>query len=102
MKSNMKILAGAALVGLIGASDARADIASPPRLTTVQGAQVNITAQWNEARDGNGVYQAPDGLVIFSAQEMIASESRSSSSVAVSADHHEARLNARPRFGRVL
>jgi hypothetical protein len=58
----------------------------------VQGAQVNIVAQWNEAKTETGRYQAPQGFIIKSAVPVVRSETRSSSHVTVSADKREASL----------
>jgi hypothetical protein len=99
----MSTLVNVAAVGLVLAGS---PLDSTPRVVkiaaaqatiTVQGAQVEVTAQWNEARDGTGIYQAPEGFEILSARPIITSEARSSSSVVVSADRREARLTAHVR-----
>src|SRR5262249_906051 len=69
-----------------------ADLITPIAVTTtmtVQGAHVNVVAQWNEAKSETGRYQAPQGYVIRSATPVVRSELRSSSHVAVSADRRE-------------
>jgi hypothetical protein len=63
----------------------------------VQGAHVNIVAQWNEAKSETGRYQAPEGYVIKSATPVVQSELRSSSHVTVRADRREASLAATVR-----
>jgi len=63
----------------------------------VQGADVHLVAQWNEAKSATGMYQAPEGFVIESATPVVTSEFRSSSSVSVSADRREARLSVSVR-----
>ena len=60
---------------------------------SVTGADVNIVAQWNESKDATGAYQAPAGYAIEFATPVVSSQSRSSSSVVISADKREARLN---------
>jgi hypothetical protein len=65
--------------------------------TTVDGAHVNVTAQWNEARDGVGRYQAPVGYVIKSAVPRVRSETRSSYRVDVSAEKRQVTLSVHVR-----
>ena len=92
-----QIVAAAAIVFamLLGVGFSEATAASSP--VTVTGADVNIVAQWNESKDATGIYQAPAGLEIESASPVVNSQSRSSSSVVVSADKREARLNVHVR-----
>ena len=95
-----------ALLGLTGATaqavnetpstQPAASIAAAKQVE-VDGAHVNVTALWNEARDGVGRYQAPAGYVIKSAVPRVQSESRSSSEVNISADKREVTLSVHAR-----
>ena len=85
----------ALMLGLMAAEAQQPPAASP--MQVVQGAYVNIVANWNEAKDAVGVYQAPAGYVIKSATPVIKSQARASSSVEVSGDRREARLLAHAR-----
>jgi hypothetical protein len=68
-----------------------------PAVSEVDGAHVNVSAMWNEARDGIGRYQAPAGYVIKSAVPRVQSEARSSSQVNISADKREVTFSAHVR-----
>jgi hypothetical protein len=71
--------------------------ANTPASTIVEGAHVNIVAQWNERKDEVGRYQAPPGYIIKSAIPRVRSETRSSYNVTISADKREASLSVSVR-----
>jgi hypothetical protein len=89
----------AALLALAGATAHGGNVTkpTPPSVVEVNGAHVDISAQWNESRDGVGQYQAPAGYLIRSAMPVVQSESRSSYQVKISADKREATLSAHCR-----
>jgi hypothetical protein len=59
---------------------------------SVEGAHVNVVAQWNESKAQVGRYQAPQGYMIKSAVPRVQSASRASYNTIVSADKREATL----------
>ena len=105
MTKLLPIIMGA-LLGLTAATAQAANETPPtqPAASTaaakqveVDGAHVNVSANWNESRDAVGRYQAPAGYVIQSAVPSIQSKSRSSYQVNISADKREVTFTAHVR-----